>query len=197
MLLPCETSLKLRGKPISPSEYNYLYQVTYRKWCDQYSAFAYYFEQQWNLGTAFHQWKVFCCPPGVATMNNILESFNAMFKRSYTNHTRHTMAALYDIIHDQLLVDLSREIIHGHKLFHITRKPDRATFVKANAICPDKYHIYRSGMSVQIVNKQTRASYYINVGSSTCKYYHNKGYCKHIVFSLNYCNIDSAIIEVK
>jgi hypothetical protein len=205
--------VKLRGKPmheqkeilrnidelhstISPSEYNDLYRVTYRKWCDQCSAFAYYFEQQWNSVTAFHQWKVFCCPPGVATMNNSLESFNAMFKKSYTNHTRHTMTALYDIIHDRLLVDLSKEIIHGHKLFHITRKPDRAMFVKANAICSDKY---RSGMSMQLVNKQTRASYYINVGSSTCtcKYYYNKGYCKHIVFSLNHCNIDSAIIEVK
>jgi hypothetical protein len=100
-------------------EYNDLYRVTYRKWCEQCSAFAYYFEQQWNLGAAFNQWKVFCCPPGVATTNNALESFNAMFKRSYTNHTRHTMAALDDIIHDKLYVDLSREIIHGCKFFHV------------------------------------------------------------------------------
>jgi hypothetical protein len=206
--------VKLRGKPmheqkeilrdidelhstISPSEYNNLYRMTYRKWCDQYSSFTYYFEQQWNSGTAFHQWKVHCCLPGVATANNTLESFNAMFKRSYTNHTRHTMTALYDIIHDRLLVDLSREIIHGCKLFHITRKADTAAFVKSNAICPDKYHVYYSRLSMQLVNKQTRASYYTNVGSftCTCKYYHNKG--KHIVFSLNQCNIGSAIIEVK
>jgi hypothetical protein len=116
--------VKLRGKPMheqkevlrdidelhattSTSEYNDLYRVTYSKWCDQYSAFAYYFEQQWNLGSAFNQWKVHCCLPGVATTNSTLESFNAMFKRSYTNHTRHTMTALYDIIHDRLLVDLS------------------------------------------------------------------------------------------
>jgi hypothetical protein len=128
-----------------------------------------------------------------------LESFNAMYKRSYTNHTRHTMTALYDIIHDWLLVDLSREIIHGHKLFHITRKPDRATFIKANAICPDKYHVYCSGLYMQLTNQETKASYHIDVGNSTCtcKYYHNKGYCKHAVFSLHHCNIDSAIIEVK
>jgi hypothetical protein len=58
------------------------------------------------------------------------------------------MAALYDIIHDRLLVDLSWEIIDGHKLFHVTQKPDRTTCVKANAISPETYHIYCSGSSV-------------------------------------------------
>jgi hypothetical protein len=109
------------------------------------------------------------------------------------------MNALYDIIHDRLLVDISREIMHGRKLFHITRKPDRVTFIKANAICHDKYHVYRSGLYMQLTNQETGASYQIDVGNSTCtcKYYHDKGYCKHVVFSLQHCNIDSSIIEVK
>jgi len=68
--------VKLRGKPMkeqkgilhdidelhsttSLTEYNELYRLTFRKWCDQPSAFAYYFENQWNSGTAFNQWKVF------------------------------------------------------------------------------------------------------------------------------------------
>jgi hypothetical protein len=92
------------------------------------------------LGPPSTNGKFFCCPPGVATTNNAIESFNAMFKRSYTNHTWHTMASLYDIIHDRLLVDLSQEIIHGCKLFHVTQKPDRATFVNTNAIIsPEMY----------------------------------------------------------
>jgi hypothetical protein len=62
---------------------------------------------------------VFCFPPGVATTNNAFESFDAMYKRSYTNHTKHTMVALYDLIHDRFLVDLSKEIIHGCKVFHM------------------------------------------------------------------------------
>lgn len=78
--------VKLRGKPrkeqkeilhnidelhssICPMEYNQLYAVTFRKWCNQCSEFVYYFENQWNSGTAFNQWKVHCCPPGVATTN--------------------------------------------------------------------------------------------------------------------------------
>jgi hypothetical protein len=75
-----------------------------------------------------------CCPIGVATTNNALESFNAMFKSSYSNHTRPKIAALNDIIHDMLLVDLSREIIHGCKVLHVKQKPDRATFVNDNDI---------------------------------------------------------------
>jgi hypothetical protein len=67
-----------------------------------------------------------------------------MFKRSYTNHTRH-----------RLLEDLSREIIHGHKVFHVKQKPDRATFVNANAIGPEMYVILCSGSSVQLVKKDT------------------------------------------
>jgi len=140
--------VKLRGKPmkgqkeilhvidelhssISPMEYNQLYAVMFRKWCNQCSEFVYYFENQWNSGTAFNQWKVHCCPPGVATTNNSLESFNAMFKRAYTYHTSHTMAALYDIIYDRLLVDLSRELLHARKVFHLKCKPDRESVIRA------------------------------------------------------------------
>lgn len=89
----------------------------------------------------FNQWKVYCCPPGIATTNNALESFNAMFKRSYTNHTRHTLPALYDIIHDRLLVDLSRDIISARKVFHMKCIPERIAYVNANTINSDSYLI--------------------------------------------------------
>lgn len=208
--------VKLRGKPMkeqkdvlhdidelhsttSQTEYNELYRITFRKWCEQHSAFAYYFENQWNSGSAFNQWKVFCCPPGVANTNNSLESFNAMFKRSYTNHTRHTMSALYDIIHDRLLVDLSREVIHGRKVFQLKHKPDRVAVLKAGGIDEETYHISSAGSIVTLVNKESNATYRVNVIQCTCqcKYYHKRGYCKHILYSLNRCNLDSDVIEVK
>jgi hypothetical protein len=208
--------VKLRGKPMkeqkdvlhdidelhsttSQAEYNELYRITFRKWCEQHSAFAYYFENQWNSGSAFNQWKVFCCPPGVANTNNSLESFNAMFKRSYTNHTRHTMSALYDIIVERLLVDLSREVIHGRKVFHLKHKPDRVAVLKAGGIDEETYHISSAGSIVTLVNKESNATYRVNVIQCTCqcKYYHKRGYCKHILYSLNRCNLDSDVIEVK
>jgi len=100
--------VKLKGKPMKEQK-DILHDID-----ELHSTTS---QTQWNSGSAFNKWKVFCYPPGVANTNNSLESFNA--KRSYTNHTRHTMSALYDIIHDRLLVDLSREVIHGHKVFQL------------------------------------------------------------------------------
>jgi hypothetical protein len=53
-------------------EYNSLYCRVFAKWCIDYNEFAYYFEQQWNTGTDFTNWKVFSCKPGVCTTNNAL-----------------------------------------------------------------------------------------------------------------------------
>ncbi len=50
-------------------EYNTLYRRVFAKWCIDYNEFAYYFEQQWNTGTDFTNWKVFSCEPGVCTTN--------------------------------------------------------------------------------------------------------------------------------
>jgi hypothetical protein len=111
--------VKLKGKPMKEQK-DILHDID-----ELHSTTS---QTQWNSGSAFNKWKVFCYPPGVANTNNSLESFNA--KRSYTNHTRHTMSALYDIIHDRLLVDLSREVIHGHKVFQLKHELDRAALLK-------------------------------------------------------------------
>ena len=188
--LHCTTSLE---------EYNNLYRHTFRKWSEKCSDFAYYFEQQWNSGTSFNQWKVYCCPPGIATTNNALESFNTMFKRSYTNHTRHTLPALYDIIHDRLLVDLSRDIISARKVFHMKRIPERIAYVNANAINRDSYLIESYGSSMRLVNKESHATYHVDANRSTCmcKYFHKKGYCKHLLFVFSELNRDSDVIALQ
>jgi len=122
-----------------------------------------------------------------------------MFKRSYTNHTRHTMSALYDIIIERLLVDLSREVIYGHKVFQLMHKPDRAALLKAAGMDEETYHITSSGSFVTLVKKESNATCRVNVVQCTCQcnYYHKRGYCKHILYSLNRCNLDSDVIEVK
>jgi hypothetical protein len=50
-----------------------------------------YFNNQWNRGDDFTNWKVFNSAPGVANTNNALESFNNLIKRNYTFHVRHTL----------------------------------------------------------------------------------------------------------
>jgi len=180
-------------------EYNSLYRRVFAKWCIDYNEFAYYFEQQWNTGTDFTNWKVFSCEPGVCTTNNALESFNAMFKRSYTNHSRHTLPALLDIIMQALIVDLSREVMHGRKTFHNKRTPDRLSFTNANSITTENYVILVERSMVILTKKESNSRYHVDIDKSscTCKYFHNKGYCKHLLFSFQRVNRDSNTVNIR
>ena len=83
--------------------------------------------------------------------------------------------------------------------FQLKHKPDRAALLKANAINEEMYHVTSSGSFVTLVKKENNVTYRVNVAQSTCmcKYYHKRGYCKHILYSLNRCNLDSDVIAVK
>ena len=52
------------------------------------------------------------------------------------------MSALYDIIVERLLVDLSREVIHGRKVFQLKHKPDRVALLKAGGIDEETYFFW-------------------------------------------------------
>ena len=84
-------------------------------------------------------------------------------------------------------------------MFQLKHKPDRVAVLKAGGIDEETYHISSSGSIVTLVNKESNATYRVNVIQCTCqcKYYHKRGYCKHILYSLNRCNLDSDVIEVK
>ena len=124
----------------------------------QLNEFAYYFEQQWNTGTDFTNWKVFSCEPGMCTTNNALESFNAMFKCSYTNHSPHTLPALLDIMMEALIVDLSREVMHGRKVFQTKGTPDWLSFANANSITTDNYVILVQRLMVKLTKKESNST---------------------------------------
>jgi hypothetical protein len=180
-------------------EYNSLYRQVFAKWRIGYNKLANYFEQKWNTGTDFTNWKVFSFKPGVCTTNNVLESFNAMFKCSYTNHSPHTLPALLDIIMEALILELSREAMHGHKVFHTKCASDWLSFANANSITTDNYVILVKCSMVKLTKKESNSTYHVDVDSSTCscKYYHNKGYCKHLVFSFQRLNWDSNTVTIR
>jgi len=121
-----------------------------------------------------------------------------MFKCSYTNHSCHTLPALLDIIMEALIVDLSREVMHGHKVFHTKRTPDQLSFANANSITTDNYVILVQHLMVKLTKKESNSTYHVDVDSSTCtcKYFHNKGYCKHLVFSFQKLNRESNTVTI-
>ena len=80
------------------------------KWHNEEPGFAEYFLNQWNTEDSFNCWKIFCSAAGVAATNNALESFNKTIKKNFTLGTRHSLPALFDIIMERLLLNLSLDI---------------------------------------------------------------------------------------
>jgi hypothetical protein len=68
------------------------------------------------------------------------------------NHSCHTLPALLDIIMEALIVDLSREVMHGHKVFHTKCTPDWLSFANANSITTDNYVILVQHLMVKLTN---------------------------------------------
>ena len=83
-----------------------------------------------------------------------------------------------------LIVDLSREAMHGRKIFHNKCTPDRLSFTNANSITTDNYVILVQRSMVILTKKESNSRYHVDIDKSscTCKYFHNKGYCKHLLF---------------
>jgi hypothetical protein len=97
-------------------------------------------------------------------------------------------------------VDLSRDIISARKVFHMKCIPERIAYVNANAINSDSYLIECFGSSMCLVNKESHATYHVvdaNRSTCTCKYFHKKGYCKHLLFVFSELNRDSDVIAVQ
>ena len=69
------------------------------------------------------------------------------------NHGHHTLLALLDIIMEALIVDLSREVMHGHKVFHTKHKPDWLSFANANSITADNYVILVQCLMVKLTRR--------------------------------------------
>jgi uncharacterized Zn finger protein len=52
---------------------------------------------------------------------------------------------------------------------------------------------------MRLVNKESHATYHVDANRSTCmcKYFHKKGYCKHLLFVFSELNRDSDVIAVR
>jgi hypothetical protein len=52
---------------------------------------------------------------------------------------------------------------------------------------------------VKLTKKESNSTYHVEFDSSTCtcKYFHNKGYCKHLVFSFQRLNWDSNTVTIR
>jgi len=96
-----------------------------------------------------------CSPANLVCAQPIM---HAMFKCSYMNHSHHTLPALLDIIMDALIVDLSREVMHGHTVFHTKHTPGWLSFANANSITADNYVILVQCLMVKLTKKESNST---------------------------------------
>jgi hypothetical protein len=182
---------------VSQHEFDNLYRMIYRHWSSIHPEFAYYFQQQWNSGN-FTCWKVFNCEPGVANTNNALELFNGIFKKNYTSRMRLTLPALCQVIIERFIPDVSLDLVSKRKVYEVKRIPDTKTELKISTITDYAYKISSIGMIWKLYKYETQETHTVDVAASTCtcKHYHKKAYCKHLLFAFKKMNRSSDKIFV-
>ena len=94
--------------------------------------------------------------------NNAIESFNNIVKRNYTFGIRHSLPALFDIIIERILVDVSLDIESQRKCYEIRRKPDITIRRNARAITAELYKIEQINQGIVMYTKrETNDSYVV------------------------------------
>ena len=182
----------------SEVDFNERYDEVMSRWRASVPDFATYFDEQWNTGDEFTNWKIFCSEPGVASTNNALESFNKTIKKSYTFGTHHCLSALFDIILDRLIVDVSLDLMSNRKAFEVKRYPSLETFRNVNLITTETYHITEVNLVYKFTKVENNQVHYVDFNAYTCSCpsFLKHGYCKHIIWVHNKRNTDSKTIVI-
>ena len=139
-----------------------------------------YFKKSWLLGD-FTKWQIFHNPPGYASTNSNIESFNASIKRDFTLRRRLSVAVIMKF--GEITTYYS---LHS-KTFFTTPAYNRKLQDKAFEINKDRYK--KQGKYLVSI-KSGDISYYINLkdGECTCCSFVKNAICKH---SLSYSNRNS------
>jgi hypothetical protein len=171
------------------------------KWRNEEPGFAEYFLNQWNTEDSFNCWKIFCSAAGVAATNNALESFNKTIKKNFTLGTRHSLPALFDIIMERLLLNLSLDIETERKIFEERHNPCLTVRKNSNAIDDATYRVrpnQLNGLLYTFTKLENNQQHLVDFdrGSCTCRYFLKYAYCKHILHIHRLRNEDSDAIII-
>jgi hypothetical protein len=179
-------------------EFNERYQELLSNWKSLVPDFATYFDTQWNRADSFSNWKIFCSAPGVARTHNAIESFNKIIKCKYHFGLQCCLSALFDVILEQLVVDLSLEVASNRKCYEVRRKPSLKVMKKVTTITTDNYLISKCGMIYYFTKRENSHQHAVNfsLGTCTCRSFLKDGYCKHIICVHQIRNMDSSAIII-
>ena len=148
-------------------------------------------ETQW-LDGPFWKWQIFRTPPGYATTNSNIESFNSVIKRDFTNRKRQSIMSAINII-EEIITYYST---HGHN-FSVAPRYNYKLKTQALKLDKSKFIYTKNNKNrVSYVGKNNKHE--INLKDKTAYKYHScncKGYlkfaiCMHLVAFSNNFNLD-------
>jgi hypothetical protein len=134
----------------------------------------------------------------VASTSNTLELFNKTIKKSYTFGTRHCLSALFDIILDRLIVDLSLDLMSKRKAFEVRHNPSLQIFRIVNLMSNTTYHITNVNSVYKFTKLENNHVHYVDfdAGTCSCPSFLKYGYCNHIIYLHKKKNVDSKTIII-
>ena len=117
-------------------EYEIYKKIVLEKWRShpELKEFVTYVIPQWFEGT-FVNWQIFKSPPGFATTNNPMESFNKIIKAQFTNYEEQPLLQFIHI----LIQHVIPFYIHIDKEFLFYRIPHKKTVTLARRLDTLKY----------------------------------------------------------
>jgi len=158
-------------------EYENFKQIVFNKWKEyrELDEFVKYVIPQWFEGT-FSNWQIFKSPPGFATTNNPLESFNKIIKQHFTNYDSKVILSFISVIMKNLIPfysELEREF-----LFY--RIPHSRTKSIANTLDIDKFQM-RSITEASYTGKTHTHSINFQYKSCSCRWFLAFAICAHLI----------------
>ena len=158
-------------------EYQQYKDIVLKKWrsFDSLKAFVEYVVPQWFDGP-FSNWQVFCSPPGFASTNNPMESFNKIIKSQFTNFENKAILSFIHIVTNHLIPYYS----NNEKEFMFYRIPHLKTKQLANQLNNEKFQM-RSIIECIYIGRTHTQSINFQYKSCTCRWFLAFAVCAHLV----------------
>ncbi len=141
--------------------------------------FVDYFNEQWLVGH-FVNWKIFNTPPGNASTNGPIESYNNKIKRFFTNRVKYNMLPALKILISQLNFESERDLDFLMKFCHLL-----SSSMMQNSL-QFKFELNRKVHFTIELGEECKCP---DCCFCSCSIFIDKGYCVHLLMACLFAKI--------
>ena len=135
-----------------------------------------YFKKQW-IESSFSNWQIFKTPPGYATTNNPIESYNNKIKTFFTNRLKLNIVPALEIFKSDCIVPESKSVFYYGKEIKITTNLENKAKLLSNA----KFTKFDEHLYEYKHTKGTISNINLINRTCTCHVTVDKGICLHLI----------------